>query len=133
MTRTHSVETATMRRNMRTLSAIGIVGAAGCLALLPTIAWAEDKLRIAVIDHWWQTEIGWPIGANCLGIERLPVKHGSCTRAVPGWDIRVLDAEAEAEGTAREVGTREIGALAVKLPLPAGALATLWQVDEAFV
>jgi propionyl-CoA synthetase len=97
----------------------------------PTIAWAEEKLRVAVIDHWWQTETGWPIGANCLGIERLPVKHGSCTRAVPGWDIRVLDAEAE--GTAREVGAREIGALAVKLPLPPGALATLWQADEAFV
>ena len=54
----------------------------------------RKKLRIAVIDHWWQTETGWPIGANCLGIERRPVEHGSCTRAVPGWDIRVLDAEA---------------------------------------
>ena len=97
----------------------------------PTIAWAEEKLHVAVIDHWWQTETGWPIGANCLGIERLPVKHGSCTRAVPGWDIRVLDAEAE--GAAREVAAREIGALAVKLPLPPGALATLWQADEAFV
>jgi len=97
----------------------------------PTIAWAEEKLRVAVIDHWWQTETGWPIGANCLGIERLPVKHGSCTRAVPGWDIRVLDAEAE--GTERELAAREIGALAVKLPLPPGALATLWQADEAFV
>jgi propionyl-CoA synthetase len=97
----------------------------------PTIAWAEEQLRIAVIDHWWQTETGWPIGANCLGIERLPVKHGSCTRAVPGWDIRVLDAEAE--GTARELPAGEIGALAVKLPLPPGALPTLWQADEAFV
>ncbi len=97
----------------------------------PTIAWAEEQLRIAVIDHWWQTETGWPIGANCLGIERLPVKHGSCTRAVPGWDIRVLDAEAE--GTARELPAGEIGALAVKLPLPPGALPTLWQADDAFV
>jgi propionyl-CoA synthetase len=97
----------------------------------PTIAWAEEQLRIAVIDHWWQTETGWPIGANCLGIERLPVKHGSCTRAVPGWDIRVLDAEADS--TARELPAGEIGALAVKLPLPPGALPTLWQADDAFV
>ena len=97
----------------------------------PTIAWAEEHLRVPVIDHWWQTETGWPIGANCLGIERLPVKHGSCSRAVPGWDIRVLDAEAE--GTAREHHAGEIGALAVKLPLPPGALPTLWQADDAFV
>jgi len=69
--------------------------------------------------------------ANCLGIEQLPVKHGSCTRAVPGWDIRVL--EAEAAGEAREVPAGTIGALAVKLPLAAGALPTLWQADERFV
>jgi propionyl-CoA synthetase len=97
----------------------------------PTVAWAEEKLSIPVIDHWWQTETGWPIGANCLGIERLPVKHGSCTRAVPGWDVRVLDADAE--GTARELPTGQIGALAVKLPLPPGALPTLWQADDRFV
>jgi propionyl-CoA synthetase len=97
----------------------------------PTVAWAEDKLRTAVIDHWWQTETGWPIAANCLGIERLPVKHGSATRAVPGWDVRVLDAETE--GTARELAPGEIGALAVKLPLPPGALPTLWQADDKFV
>jgi len=97
----------------------------------PTVAWAEEQLGIPVIDHWWQTETGWPIGANCLGIERLPVKHGSCTRAVPGWDVRVLDAEAE--GTARELAPGEIGALAVKLPLPPGALPTLWQADDKFV
>jgi propionyl-CoA synthetase len=97
----------------------------------PTVAWAEDKLRTAVIDHWWQTETGWPIAANCLGIEQLPVKHGSATRAVPGWDVRVLDAETE--GTARELAPGEIGALAVKLPLPPGALPTLWQADDKFV
>jgi len=102
----------------------------------PTIAWAEEHLRVPVIDHWWQTETGWPIGANCLGIERLPVKHGSCTRAVPGWDVRVLDAEgvgAEAQGTVRELAAGEIGALAIKLPLPPGALPTLWQADDRFV
>jgi propionyl-CoA synthetase len=97
----------------------------------PTVAWAEDKLGVPVIDHWWQTETGWPIGANCLGIERLPVKHGSCTRAVPGWDVRVLDAEAE--GAVPELPPGQIGALAVKLPLPPGTLQTLWQADDRFV
>src|SRR5262249_56831258 len=94
-------------------------------------AWAEEQLGVPVIDHWWQTETGWPIGANCLGIERVPVKHGSCTRAVPSWDVRVLDAEAE--GKVRELAPGEIGALAVKLPLPPGALPTLWQADDKFV
>jgi propionyl-CoA synthetase len=92
-----------------------------------TIAWAEEQLRVPVVDHWWQTETGWPIGANCLGIERLPVKYGSCTRAVPGWDVRVLDAEAGSE-----IAAGEIGALAVKLPLPPGALSTLWRADDRF-
>jgi propionyl-CoA synthetase len=97
----------------------------------PTVAWAEEHLRVPVIDHWWQTETGWPIAANCLGIERLPVKHGSATRAVPGWDVRVLDAEAA--GEARELAAGEIGALAIKLPLPPGALPSLWQADDRFV
>ncbi len=97
----------------------------------PTLAWAEEHLSVPVIDHWWQTETGWPIGGNCLGIERLPVKPGSCTRAVPGWDVRVLDPEAE--GEARETKPGEIGALALKLPLPPGALTTLWQADERFI
>ena len=95
------------------------------------MAWAEEQLKVPVIDHWWQTETGWPIGANCLGIEKLPVKHGSCTRAVPGWDVRVL--EADSIGEAHELKRGEIGALAVKLPLPPGALPTLWQQDERFV
>ncbi len=97
----------------------------------PTIAWAEEQLRVPVIDHWWQTETGWPIGANCLGIEQLPVKHGSCTRAAPGWNVRVL--EADSVGEAREMKAGEIGALSIKLPLPPGALPTLWQADERFV
>jgi len=96
----------------------------------PTVKWAEEMLRVPVIDHWWQTETGWPIGANCLGVERLAVKHGSCTCAVPGWDVRVLDADAI--GKARQLPAGEIGALAVKLPLPPGALPTLWQADERF-
>ena len=97
----------------------------------PTVLWAEEHLGVPVIDHWWQTETGWPIGANCLGIEQLPVKHGSCTRAVPGWDVRVL--EAEAEGEARAMKPGEIGALSIRLPLPPGALPTLWQEDERFI
>jgi propionyl-CoA synthetase len=115
----------------RDLSAFRALFLAGERADPPTVAWAEEMLRVPVIDHWWQTETGWPIGANCLGIEQLPVKHGSCTRAVPGWDIRVL--EAEAEGAAKEVKPGAIGALAVKLPLPPGALPTLWHADDRFV
>ena len=115
----------------RNLSHFRALFLAGERADPPTVAWAEEYLRVPVIDHWWQTETGWPIGANCLGIERLPVKHGSCTRAVPGWDVRVLDAEAE--GTVHEFAAGEIGALAIKLPLPPGALPTLWQADDRFV
>jgi len=113
------------------LSKFRVLFLAGERADPPTVQWAEDMLNVPVIDHWWQTETGWPIGANCLGIERLPVKHGSCTRAVPGWDVCVLDADAI--GAAHEVKAGEIGALAVKLPLPPGALPTLWQADERFV
>ncbi|HZT89332.1 MAG TPA: AMP-binding protein, partial [Stellaceae bacterium] len=115
----------------RDLSRFRALFLAGERADPPTVAWAEQHLKVPVIDHWWQTETGWPIGANCLGIERLPVKHGSCTLPVPGWDVRVL--EAEAVGEARELPRGRIGALAVKLPLPPGALPTLWQADERFV
>jgi propionyl-CoA synthetase len=115
----------------RNLSHFRALFLAGERADPPTVAWAEEHLRVPVIDHWWQTETGWPIGANCLGIERLPVKHGSCTRAVPGWDVRVLDAEAAGEPKELEPG--EIGVLAIKLPLPPGTLPTLWQADDRFV
>ena len=91
----------------------------------PTVLWAEDQFRVPVIDHWWQTETGWPIAGNCLGLEKLPVKHGSATRAVPGWDVRVLDS---VDGHAMRPG--EVGALVVKLPLPPGSLPTLWQADD---
>jgi propionyl-CoA synthetase len=91
-----------------------------------TLGWAEEKLGVPVIDHWWQTETGWPIAANCLGVERLPVVPGSPTRAVPGWDLRVLDARGN------ELPAGEIGALAVKLPMPPGASPTLWNADARF-
>jgi propionyl-CoA synthetase len=91
-----------------------------------TLAWAERKLGVPVIDHWWQTESGWPMAANCLGIERLPVVPGSPTRPVPGWDVRVLDADSE------ERPPGEIGAIAVRLPMPPGASPTLWNAEERF-
>ncbi len=91
-----------------------------------TLRWTEQKLRVPVIDHWWQTETGWPIVSNCLGIERLPVVPGSPTRAVPGWDVRVLDSRGN------ELPRGEIGALAVKLPMPPGSSPTLWQADDRF-
>jgi propionyl-CoA synthetase len=93
----------------------------------PTVEWAEQQLKVPVIDHWWQTETGWPITANCLGIEKMPVKPGSSTKPVPGWDLRVLGPEGQ------ELKRGEIGALCLKLPLPPGALPTLWHADERFV
>jgi propionyl-CoA synthetase len=91
-----------------------------------TLRWAEEKLRVPVVDHWWQTETGWAIAANCIGIERLPVVPGSATRPAPGWDLRVLDA-----GGA-ELPDGQIGALVVKLPMPPGSAPTLWNADERF-
>src|SRR5205814_1390485 len=76
---------------------------------------------------WWQTETGWPICANCRGIETLKVKAGSPSRPVPGWDVRVVDSEN------REMKCGQIGSLVVKLPLPPGTLPTLWNADEHFV
>ena len=91
-----------------------------------TVQWAEDHLGVPVIDHWWQTETGWPMCANPAGIELMPVKHGSPTKAVPGWDIRVLD------DAHNEVAAGDIGALVAKLPLPPGSLPTLWQAEERY-
>ncbi|MBK1665034.1 propionyl-CoA synthetase [Rhodospirillum rubrum] len=91
-----------------------------------TIDWAEHKLGVPVIDHWWQTETGWAIAANCLGLKLYPVKHGSPTLAAPGWDVRVLD------DTNHEVNPGQIGALVCKLPLPPGTLTTLWNAEARF-
>ncbi|MGY8958111.1 MAG: AMP-binding protein, partial [Alphaproteobacteria bacterium] len=81
-----------------------------------TLHWAEDNLKVPVIDHWWQTETGWSIGANCIGIEMLPIKAGSPTRAAPGYDVRVL----EPDGT--EAPRGEMGSICVKMPLPPSGL-----------
>jgi len=89
-----------------------------------TIAWAGERLNVPVIDHWWQTETGWAIGANPTGISLLPVKPGSCTRPMPGYDVRVLD-----EG-GREVPTGTTGNIVIRLPLPPGCFTTLWQNEE---
>ena len=92
-----------------------------------TLLWAQEKLGVPVIDHWWQTETGWPIGANCVGLGSFPVKPGSCTKPVPGYDVRILDERGQ------EVAPGAIGNVAVKLPLPPGCLPTLWQNDNEFL
>ena len=92
-----------------------------------TIAWAEKALNVPVIDHWWQTETGWPMVANCLGIEAQRVKHGSPTLPVPGYDIRVLDDAGEEQMHQEGDAT---GNLVVKLPLPPGCLTSLWEDDD---
>ncbi|MDC1287480.1 propionyl-CoA synthetase [Gammaproteobacteria bacterium] len=91
-----------------------------------TLMWAQDTLKIPVIDHWWQTETGWPICANCLGIEVLPIVPGSPARAVPGYDVQVLDDAGE------PVLDGSIGALVIKSPLPPGTFTTLWEAEERY-
>ncbi len=109
--------------DLRSLRALFLAGERSDPA---TLVWAETQLGVPVVDHWWQTETGWAIVANCLGIESLPVKHGSPTVAVPGWDVRVLD-----EG-GHEVPRGTTGALVCKLPLPPGSLLTLWNADQRY-
>ena len=92
-----------------------------------TLEWTEKMLKVPVVDHWWQTETGWPIASNCLGIELLDIKPGSPTCALPGWKIDVLDE------SCKPVPPGEIGAISLKLPLPPGSLPTLWQNDQRFV
>jgi propionyl-CoA synthetase len=91
-----------------------------------TLNWASDKLAVPVIDHWWQTETGWSICCNCLGIEMLPIVPGSPARPVPGYQVEVFDGD----GKALDAG--EIGALVIKLPLPPGTFTTLWNADDRF-
>ena len=91
-----------------------------------TLHWAQETLRVPVIDHWWQTETGWAIAANCIGIELLPVVPGSPTLPAPGWQLKVVDAAGE------DVPAGQTGALVVKLPMPPGATPTLWNAEERF-
>jgi propionyl-CoA synthetase len=92
-----------------------------------TWAWATDRLGIPVVDHWWQTETGWPIAANLRGLEPMPIKPGSPTVPVPGYDVRVLDP------SGAEVSRGTEGAICIRLPLPPGTLPTLWGDDDRFV
>jgi propionyl-CoA synthetase len=105
-------------RNLRTLFL------AGERADPETVAWAEQVLGVPVIDHWWQTETAWAIAGNPVGLGMLPVKRGSPTVAMPGYDVRIVDE------AAHEVGTNKMGSIVVKLPLPPGCLPTLWRQDE---
>jgi propionyl-CoA synthetase len=108
------------------LSSLKYLFLAGERCDVATLQWSEKMLGIPVIDHWWQTESGWPMVANQMGIEALPIKPGSVAKAVCGYDLQIL----------REDGTRadakEEGLVAVKLPLPPGCLPTLWGDDERF-
>jgi len=92
-----------------------------------TLAWAQSRLGVPVIDHWWQTESGWPIAANCVGLGMLPVKPGSATKPVPGYDVRILDDEG------RPAPAGQVGNVVIKLPLPPGCLPTLWNNDDGYV
>jgi propionyl-CoA synthetase len=105
------------------LSSLRTLFLAGERADPPTLAWAEERLGIPVIDHWWQTETGWAICANPVGLGILPVRHGSPTVPMPGYDLQALDDHG------LPVGPGEMGSLAVRLPLPPGALPTLWGSD----
>ena len=109
--------------NLRSLQALYL---AGERADPDTVKWAQRNLRVPVIDHWWQTETGWAIAANPLGIEELPVKIGSPSVPMPGYDVQVLD-----DG-GHPVAPGTLGAIAVKLPLPPGTLPTLWNADDRF-
>jgi propionyl-CoA synthetase len=91
-----------------------------------TLSWAENALKVPVIDHWWQTETGWAIAANCMGLHRFAIKPGSPTKPAPGWNLTVIGSDGH------PVKPGEIGALVAKLPLPPGTLPTLWQNDQRY-
>ena len=109
------------------LSALRALFLAGERADPDTVSWAQRSLARPVVDHWWQTETGWPVAANCLGLQPLPVKPGSVSVPVPGFDVRVLDEH----GTPVAAGST--GSIVLKLPLPPGCLATLWRDHDGFV
>lgn len=91
-----------------------------------TIEWAQEQLGVPVIDHWWQTETGWTIAGNPFGIEFLPIKLGSPTLPMPGYEVHILDPAGQ------EVEAGELGSIAIKLPMPPGCLPTLWNADERY-
>jgi propionyl-CoA synthetase len=91
-----------------------------------TVIWAENLLKVPVLDHWWQTETGWCIAGNPVGLGTLPVKYGSATVPMPGYDVRVVDE------AGKDVGPNKMGSIVVKLPLPPACLPTCWEADERF-
>ena len=91
-----------------------------------TYYWVTELLKKPVIDHWWQTETGWPAASNCMGLERFPIKAGSATKPVPGYQVEILDNEGEVLPPEKE------GIVGIKLPLPPGCLMTLWENDSRF-
>ena len=109
------------------LSSLELLFLAGERADPDTIAWARQHLKVPVIDHWWQTETGWAIAANPAGVELLPVKPGSPTVPMPGYDVQILSESGE------PLSAGELGAVAIRLPLPPGTLTTLWNADDRFV
>jgi propionyl-CoA synthetase len=94
----------------------------------PTYQWVHDNLGVSVVDHYWQTESGWPILANCVGVDDIPIKAGSPTFPVYGWDLQVVE-----HGTGKIMPPGERGVLVSRPPLPPGALSTVWGDDERFV
>ena len=108
------------------LSCLKALYLAGERADPDTIYWAQNLLGVPVIDHWWQTETGWTIVGNPMGIEPLPIKVGSPSVPMPGYDVRILDNDG------KELAKGELGAVAIKLPLPPGTLPTLWNAEERF-
>lgn len=106
------------------LSSFRTLFLAGERADPPTVEWAEKHLQRPVIDHWWQTETGWCIAGNPVGLGALPVKHGSPTVAMPGYQVDIVDE------ASKPVPADKMGSIVIKLPLPPGCLPTLWQQDE---
>jgi propionyl-CoA synthetase len=93
-----------------------------------TVHWAEDTLKVPIRDHWWQTETGWPVCSNMVGIDGyIPVKYGSTYRPCPGYDVKVLDSEH------KEVAPGQLGTLAIRLPLPPGSMLTLYNNDKRYL
>ena len=111
------------RHDMSSLRALFL---AGERADPDTVAWAEAKLDVPVIDNWWQTETGWPVAGNPIGLGLLPVKYGSAAVPLPGYDVEILD------DAGHPVSAGTLGNVVIKLPLPPGCLPTFWNADERF-
>ena len=113
--------------NREKLKSLKTLFLAGERADPDTVSWLEKKLQIPIIDHWWQTETGWPIASNPTGIELLPIKKGSPTVPLPGYDIDILDNQG------KKLSSNKLGSICIKLPLPPSCLPTLWNADDRFV